>query len=215
MRVRRLVASWVGVVACLLFVRFATATSITITIDTPMLVGTDAVLAFDLINGGTPMTNTVTLGDLSTDGSLGSAYLTHDLITFDPAPDLSSSVPFSDSDFFTEYGQALTLGTTLVFTIDVTDNLDFPNPDELTVFLLDDGGISSLVTTTDDRLGANALLRYTLGQANQPVLFDVADGSGTTISVSEALPVNVPEPATLLLFAGAMLALFPKARLTR
>jgi hypothetical protein len=162
------------------------------------------------------MTNTVTLGDLSTDGSLGSAYLT-DLTTFDSAPDLSTGATFSDSaDFLTEYGQRLTLGTTLVFTIDVTDDLDSPNPDELTVFLLDDAGISSLVTTNDDRLGANALLRYTLGQANQPVLFDVADGSGTTISVSEALPVDVPEPGTLLLFAGAMLGAFsPKVRLTR
>ena len=75
------------------------------------------------------------------------------------------------------------------------------------MFLLDPISFASLVTTEDDEpiIGANALLRYTIGEPNQPVLFAVTDNSGTTVSISEEVPGTVPEPATPLLLAAAML----------
>jgi len=208
MLLRRLGRLCIGV-AALAFASLSAANSITITINTPTssmgLGGRDAILAFDLIDGGTLSSNTVTLSGFSTDGFLGSAYLTHDPFksTFDSAPDLLSGVTFSDTDFFTESGQAIQLGSTLAVTIDLTENLDSA-PDQLTVFLLDPMTFLPLVLTEDDDpvMGANALLRYSLGEPNQPVLFAVKDDSETTITMEVG---NIPEPATLLLLAAAML----------
>src|SRR5580704_613388 len=87
-----------------------------VTVDTSAFLGTSAQLAFDLIYGGGP-SNTVTVSDFSTDGTLGAVF---------PSGSVSGTLPgtvtLADSSlsFFNEYLTGLTLGTAFSFALDAT-----------------------------------------------------------------------------------------------
>src|SRR5271154_467342 len=80
-------------------------------VDTSSLLGTSAQLAFDLIYGGGP-SNTVTISDFSTDGTLGTVFPTGLVSGTLPG---TVSLTDSSSSFFNEYLTGLTLGTTFSF----------------------------------------------------------------------------------------------------
>lgn len=185
----------------------AYASPILVTVDTSALAGTQADLAFDLIDGGTPA-NTVTLSGFTTDGTLGSST---------PSGDVSGAflgtVTIGDTSFFNEYLQNETLGSTFSFVLDSTnlpaDLTSFP--DGFSLFLLDHTTGLSLVTTSD-LTGANALFLWSLGTTTQPDVYS-SDTGHVTIG-----PVNpVPEPSTLplALIGLAMLISFSALGLWR
>jgi hypothetical protein len=167
----------------------AYASPILVTVDTSALAGTQADLAFDLIDGGPPP-NTVTLSGFTTDGTLGASSSTGDVTGAFPG-----TVTLADTSFFNEYLQNETLGTTFQFILDSTnlpaDLTSFP--DGFALFLLDHATGLSLVTTSDPT-GADALFLWSLGTTTAPDLY-----SSDTVHVTIG-PVNpAPEPSTLSL----------------
>lgn len=166
----------------------ATAAPITITVDTSSLSGTSAQLAFDLIDGGPPA-NSVTISGFVTSGTLGASSSTGDVVGNFPG-----SVVLSDTSFFNEYLQDITLGNTLSYTFDNTglsaDVISFP--DGFSFFLLDPITGLSLASTSDPT-GANALFLLGIGTTSG---FEIYSGQNFSVTVQ-----GVPEPSTLYLIA--------------
>lgn len=123
-------------------VQGALATSIfPVAIDTTAFSGTDAVLAFNLVDGDAISNNTAIITNFSTNGTLGAAVA-------DPAASVTGVLPgmtsLTDMAFFNELLQDITFGTTLAFTLTLTENFaGGPLPDQLAFFLLDAGGAPS------------------------------------------------------------------------
>ena len=93
----------VAVLAGFLSATPAYASLILVTVDTSALAGTQADLAFDLIDGGPPP-NTVTLSEFTTGGTLGASSSTGDVTGAFPGV-----VTLADTSFFSEYLQNETL----------------------------------------------------------------------------------------------------------
>ena len=142
------------------------ATSILVTLDTSALAGTQADLAFDLVDGGPPA-NLVTITKFATDGTLGAAS-TKGSVT----GTLPGSVSLADTALLSEYRQAATLGKSLSFIIYATNKAPAPAafPDGLSFFLLDHATGLPLVTTSHPT-GANALLLLSIGTSALPTLY--------------------------------------------
>jgi hypothetical protein len=190
----------VGTLLCLALCSNAVvAEPIRVTVDTTVLSGTGATLAFDFIDGGAPI-NTVTLSSFATDGTLGGSSTSGGASGSFPGP-----VTLPDTGFFSEYLQGLTLGTSFTFVFDTTGGAADPGsfPDAFSLFILDAAAAASLVVTSDPT-GANALLLYSIGEAS-PLAVYAADG----ISVTVARVNGVPEPGALLLMltTGALMLL--------
>ncbi|MEP7162459.1 MAG: PEP-CTERM sorting domain-containing protein, partial [Candidatus Moraniibacteriota bacterium] len=105
----------------------------------------------------------------------------------------------SDTSFFNEYLQNLTLGDSLTFTFDTTGNPADPLsfPDAFSLFLLDPTTGLPLFSTSDPT-GANALFLYNIGAQNPLDIYS------TTVSVG---PNAVPEPSTAWLIGIALLVM--------
>jgi hypothetical protein len=172
----------------------AQALPIRITIDTSSLAGTNATLAFDLIDGGLPA-NSMTIFGFASDGTLGAASSTGDVTGTFPG-----TVQIADTAFFNEYLQSIKLGTLLAFSFDTTGNAAAPGsfPDAFSFFLLDAGAMASLVSTSDPT-GADSLLVYSIGEANPLVTFF---SNAVTIGVGQ----TAPEPGALALAMAGLLA---------
>jgi len=171
-------------------------------VDTSLLSGTSAQLAFDLIYGGGPSNNTVTISGFSTDGTLGSVSL-FGLVT----GTLPATVTLADSPsfFFNEYLTDLTLGTYISFGLDVTTNGPGASlPDALSVFLLDPNTGFPLVTTSDPS-GADSLFTLNINGTSEGDLgvytstVDATPGSG-----SPGSGATVPEPRTSILLGAGL-----------
>jgi hypothetical protein len=170
-----------------------------INVDTSSLSGTSAQLAFDLIYGGGP-SNTVTISDFSTDGTLG---------TVSPAGLVSGTLPGSvtltDSSlsFFNEYLTGLTLGTTFSFALDATTNGpdSSSSPDALSVFLLDPNTGLPLFTTSDPTLSDSL---FTLNiDGTRPG--DLGVYTPTVVATPGSGSLSpVPEPRIPIVLAGGL-----------
>jgi hypothetical protein len=174
----------------------ASAAPIKVTVATTGLVGTNAAIAFDLIDGGPPP-NSVTVTAFATDGTLGSSQSTGSV-----TGTLPGAVTLLDTGFFSEYLQFITLGNELSFVFDSTENAPAPGalPDAFSLFLLDATTLLPLVSTSDPT-GANALLLYNIGDPS-PLAIYAGDGFVVT-----AEPVQVvPAPGTLVLALTALAA---------
>ncbi len=104
-----------------------------VTIDTTDLSGTDAYLAFDLIDGDSvAANNTATISNFLTDGNLGMADSTGGV-----SGALPGTVTITDTDAFNELLQAATLANSISFRLDLTENNPGGSvPDALSFFLL-------------------------------------------------------------------------------
>jgi hypothetical protein len=155
-----------ALVATLLAAMPVSASSILVTVDTSALAGTQADLAFDLVDGGPP-SNAVTITTFATDGTLGAASTKGNVTGA-----LPGSVTLADTAFLSEYRQAATLGKSLSFVINATGKP--PNaasfPDGFSFFLLDHATGLPLVTTSHPT-GANALLLLSIGTSALPDLY--------------------------------------------
>jgi hypothetical protein len=116
-----------------------------INVNTTSLAGTTVNLAFDFINGDGLTNNTAQVSNFLTDGNfdpnLGS-------LTGGVSGLLNSTVIFSDTSFFNEFLQPVTLGNAFQFQLYTTNALTGLLPDSFSFFILGSNGLP-LVTTTD------------------------------------------------------------------
>lgn len=192
---RRALIGWLGrwiITTLLLTTSIAHAAPIQVTIDTSALSGTTGSIAFDFLDGGIPV-NAIVVSDFTSDGTLGTATLSGDV-----SGTLAGTVSLGDMDFFNEYLQGLTFGSSLSFTFDTTGNPADPGsfPDGFSFFLLDGTGMP--VPTTSDPTGSNALFLYNVGEADPFAVYSniVRQGGGSN---------TVPEPNTLILIVTSVL----------
>jgi len=172
------------------------ASPIQVTVDTSSLSGL-GIIAFDFTDGGPPP-NSVTISGFASDGALGSACVTHDLVTCDSASTLTDGpVTLDDSVFsFTEYRQSITFGNSFSFLFDTSGNAadteTGSQPDGFSLYLLDQDAAFSLVETSDP---GGALFVYAIGADNPLQVF----------TPLVQLPSAAPEPGALALcFAGLL-----------
>jgi len=189
-----------------------------VTINTAALSGTAAQLAFDFIDGDGVANNTVTISAFAAPGAtLGSPFATGGVSGTLPGP-----VTLTDTTFFNELLQPITLSNSLAFTLDVTTSFaGGVVPDALSLFILDSAGLSSRVGTTDPT-GSDALIRIGLvGSPNEvdATVFHATTPTGAEVPItlsSRGTTTPVPEPSTLALLGGwCVLALWQEIRRRR
>jgi hypothetical protein len=178
-----------------------------VTVDTTGLAGTAGTLAFDFTDGGPP-SNQVTISNLASDGTLGGSATTGAVSGSAPA-----SFTLSDTAFFSELVQGVTLGKQVTFELDATTHAPAAGSlsDTLSFFILDSTGVTnsasalSLISTTDPT------------QANSLFTLQIDGTSGADVSIFGASPdisvtfgpvtgpvTGVPEPGLLPLLALAL-----------
>lgn len=180
----------------------ARATALQLTLDTAALAGTAAHLAFDFIDGDSMAdNNTVVVSDFYTTGTLGNSRVIGGVTgTLIPGP-----VKLTDSNFFNECLQALTLGDTIRFTLNLTGHRasGSPTPDSFVFFLLDDQPLPLFATT--DPTGADALFAVDIDGTSEGARYHFAP-TGTPVAATWTLePVAVPLPSTALLIGVGLL----------
>lgn len=198
----------------------ASATTLHFSFDTSALAGA-AHLAFDFIDGDGVANNTVTVsnfytGDVLEAGSAQGAVtgtlagsLTLNDIDFGPDPDSTL-----DDSIFNEFLQPLTLGRTVRFTLDLTEQAPVgvgSTPDSFAFFLLDAPASSPRFATTDPT-GAGALFAVDIDGTPDGRLYTFAP-TGTEPAGNWTVTA-VPLPSTAwLLGAGVLGGLAARRRL--
>lgn len=185
------------------------ATSLTATIDTSSIAGTDAQLAFDFLAGDGAVLNSVTISNFLSDGTLGGASLIGSA-----SGSLPGTVTLQNTGFFNEALQSILLGNSISFNFTLTENLD-PSatiPDAFSVFLLDSSG-STLFPTTDPT-GADALFAVDIDGTSTGNLNVYLADSGITSPVTWSVNSSstVPEPSVIFLLAAGLIGLGYKKR---
>jgi uncharacterized membrane protein len=163
----------------------AQAQNYDVTLDTSSLFGTGSTLTFDFISGGGTQSNSVSIVDFSTDGSLLSGGVNSGSVS----GALPGTVILTNASFFNELQQGVTLGSTSSFQVVATTNAptDGSLPDTLSVFLLDPTASNSL-TSTNDPTGSNSLLTLQIDGSSS--------GSVAGYSSSPTIPVTVKATVT-------------------
>lgn len=183
-------AAFFAVVAALLIQSPAQADSVyDITINTASLSGTGAALTFDFIAGGGTQSNSVTISNFETDGVLGSASTSGSATGA-----LPGAVSLSNSSFFNELQQGMTLGSSISFQVDAATNAPTGGSlnDTFSLFLLDPTASNSL-TNTNDPTGADSLLTLQIDGTSGGNLAVYGGGTSPLITVS-AVPPSTAAP---------------------
>jgi hypothetical protein len=175
-----------------------------ITIDTSTLAGQSANLVFDFDLGGGTQTNTVVVSNFHTDGTLSPIYQASNLgVTGSLPGDISFT---SGQTFVEELYVTEVLGNSITFDSDSTN--DGPTagafPDEFDFYLLDPAN-SQTVLPSNDPSGAGSLLAVDLYGGSSPVFTNFSADGAVTMGPPN-VPASAPEPAGLLLFGLALLA---------
>jgi len=175
----------------------AVADSVTISVNTSAVTGVSASLAFDLINGGSA-SNTVTISDFSTDGTLGAVSPTGEV-----TGTLPGTVTLMDSpaSFFNEYLTGMTLGASISFVLDATTNGPDPVsvPDALSVFLLDPITGLPLFPTSDPTYSDSLFNLNIDGTPTGTLSVYSAPGGEAVVTATPVTATSIPEPATFFL----------------
>ena len=179
------------------------ATTLQFTFDAGSLAGTAASLAFDFIDGdGIAGNNTVVVSDFYTTGTLGNSSFSGGVTVTNPGP---FPVTLTDTVFFNEFLQEITLGNSVSFTLNLTENMPSGSlPDSFAFFLLDNT-LSPLFDTTDST-GAGALFAVDIDGTSSSFPYNFAP-TDTDVAVTWTLePVaSVPLPSTALLIGAGLL----------
>jgi len=175
-------------------------------VDTSAISGTSAQLAFDFIYGGGPSTNTFTIMDFSTTGTLGSDGPNSGNVAGTLPGDVSLST--NGGSFFNEYLTAITLGSNFSFQFDATTNGPGAGslPDAFSLFILDPTTGMPLFTTTDPT-GSGSLLTFNIDGSSQGALSTYSAPGGEA-----SVTTKTPEPGTLLLVGAGLGFLFLRKR---
>jgi hypothetical protein len=194
MRIRAQQLLRIGILAAMLSAPPAWGLAIQFTIDTTGLSGTSAQLAFDLIDGGAP-SNSVSVDSFSTDGILGNVATIGGV-----TGTLPGNIIITDTSFFNEYLQDITLGSQISFILNDTANAPGISsfPDGFSFFLLDPLNGLPLASTTDPT-GADSLFLINIGTSNGLEIY-----SGQGFSVTTNILNAVPEPNSLVLAITAL-----------
>lgn len=168
-----------------------------VSIDTATLAGqAGSEVVFELTDGsGTgDANNTAALSGFTLgSGTLGSVDSLNSFGAY--SGDLGSVLTLTDGSFLTLFGQFLTPGNALSFTLDLTTNVDAGGtPDQFSTYLYDGSG-NPLATTTDPT-GFDSLLTINLDSANP-----ITNNYDTALVTASAPTVPTPEPETLALLA--------------
>jgi hypothetical protein len=171
-----------------------------VTVNVTPLSGTPAQIAFDFIDGdAVEPSNTVTISAFSTDGILGEV-----ITTGGSSENLPGKVTLTDTVFFNEYLQNITLGTTISFLLDSTTNgpPSGQTPDAFSFLILNQATGLPLFATTDT-LGADTLFMLDIDGSAQGALsvYSALEGEATWAVTP------VPEPGTLLLLGSGLASL--------
>jgi hypothetical protein len=184
------------------------ASSFFVDIDTSSLAGTQASLnlAFDFIESDGAVNNTALISHFQTDGSFDTNLASSE---GDVNGNLNNTVTLGDSFFFNEHLQPITLGNTLQFQLDTTNQFaeGAVVPDAFSFFILGTNGLPLFATT--DATGADALFQLVLtglGTGNLSV-FTATGQPNPTWTVT-----NVPLPGAFGLMLLGCLSLFRRNR---
>ena len=106
-----------------------------VTINTSSLSGTGATLTFDFLAGGDTQSNSVSILDFSTNGTLMSGGVNSGAVI----GSLLGTATLTNASFFNELQQGITLGSTISFQVDMTTHAPAGGslPDTFSLFLLD------------------------------------------------------------------------------
>lgn len=190
----------------------ASATVLQFTLDTPSLSGTAAYLAFDFIDGdGVSGNNTAVISGFSTDGTLDNNAVEID-------GDVSGTLipgPLTLVDTgFSSFLQPLTFGSTLSFTLTLTQqSAGGQIPDSFSFSLLDTF-LAPLFATTDDPdpdFSGGALFQVDIdgSHGGELLLFEAVDAEVTwTVTPVAAVPL----PSTVWLLGTGLLGGFAARR---
>jgi len=131
--------------------------------------------------------NTATLSGFALGG--GAVGAADPFSTFGGATgDMGSTVSIIDSSPDNQFGQLLTPGTALSFTLDLTTYVEpGPTPDGLFMFLVDPNGSS--IASTSDPSGFNSLFAVTFN-STQPALTNF---DSSLVALKSAVPAAAPE----------------------
>jgi len=166
-------------------------TTYSVSIDSTALSGQNGKLAFDLTGGDAAVANnTATVGSFVTDGTLGN----------------SAGFALTDTDFFNEVLRDITFGTSLSFTLNLSENNTAPGFDQFSFFLLNTADFLPLFDTTDP-LGAGALFAIDLnGTPGGNVGIFAAAAPGVSWQVRLLPSSNVPDSGNTLWLSAIALA---------
>lgn len=168
------------------------ATKYDLTIDTSSLQGSQALIAYDLIDGAPGFTS-IFLDKPQIDGVFFGVNST-----------------LEDLNFYNTLEQEITLGNELIVRFSLSSGGVPSNgylPDSFSIFLLDLFGIPLI--NTSDPTGADSLVQWDIGMSD-PSVFN------GNLNTSSTITNSVPEPPTILLFIIAWLSFLiqKKPRLT-
>jgi hypothetical protein len=207
-------------VALLLTAGTAQAVPFLVTLDTSPLVGdpnAPFALNFQLNNGTEAGNNTATLTAFDF-GAGGTASGVPDLLG-GASGDLSAGVTITDTDFLNSFTQTFVPGDSLSFVLSLTTNPDSVFPDQFSFAIFYTDMVLGLIEIPTLSF-SNALLTIDIDGGG--LVIDTAGSDPTfnpfiTIDAPEVQVLAVPEPATFLLLAGALLGgtLVPRTRATR
>jgi hypothetical protein len=161
----------------------------TININTAPLNGVSGFFVIDFLGGNPVDGNTASISSFSSDWTLQSSTpsggYSGDLI---PGP-----LVLNDSQFFNEWSQMVTFGSSASFVLDLTTNFTSGGiPDDFSIYLLDSTG-NPYATT--DPTGADSLLNINVDQALPGSMVYSSDFATLTVTPL----ASVPEPPLVFL----------------
>ena len=128
---------WVAGAVCLVASSVLHATLLySVSLDTSPLIGHSAApfyLEFQLNDGGGNVNNTAMLGNFDFGGGSASGS---PVLSGGASGSLTSVVVITDSDFFNEFYEGFTPGSTLRFLLELTANAESPAPDQFSFAIL-------------------------------------------------------------------------------
>jgi hypothetical protein len=165
-----------------------------VSINTSSLSGAGATLTFDFIAGGGAQSNSVSILDFATNGTLVAGGVNSGSVS----GALPGTATLTNGSFFSELQQRMTLGSTITFQAELTTNAPTSGslPDTFSLFLLDPTASYSL-TTTKDPTGSDSLMTVQI-DGTKGGNVGVYSGSGpavpvTVTAVTGSGPTQVPE----------------------
>ena len=169
-----------------------------VSLDTTPLQGVVGYVAFDFFQGFPIEGNTVTISAFTTDATLGTLTTTGDATgTISPGPGNLDDI----NNFFNEFLQGVTFGTTISFNLSLTTN-GASTPDNFSFYLLDS---SQFPIVTSDPTGTDSLISIDItGPGLTPNVYTSVDATATVTPVTS---VTTPEPSSFWLLGIPLIGL--------